>query len=176
MALDPNNSNHVCNNAVAAAVHGGAVGCPASTIVGTATAVTPLLDQPLTGKVYLVQGLRTNSKGQQVHTLPTLLIPLRGQLALDLRASTSVNGKAQLVTTFSTIPDAAVSKFTLNITGGKKGILVITGRGKTICHSKQVASTTLTGQSGKSTSPNVTLTTPCAKGSRAKRTRKTSKR
>ena len=34
LALDPNNSQHVCNYNIAQAVHGGAVGCPASTIVG----------------------------------------------------------------------------------------------------------------------------------------------
>jgi hypothetical protein len=34
----------------------------------------------------------------------------------------------KLVKTFSTIPDAPVSKFTLKIKGGPKRILVITGR------------------------------------------------
>ena len=163
MALDPNNSNHVCNNAVAAAVHGGAVGCPVSTIVGTATANTPLLSRPLTGKVYLVQGIRTNSKGQKIHTLPTLLIPLRGQIALDLRAKSSVNGAGALVTTFSTIPDAQISKFTLKITGGKKGLLVITGRGQTICGKPQVAGENLGAQSGKRETASATLSTPCTK-------------
>jgi len=166
MALDPNNSNHVCNNAVAAAVHGGAVGCPASTIVGTATADTPLLSRPLTGKVYLVQGIRTNSKGQKVHTLPTLLVPLRGQIALDLRAQTSVSG-GKLVTTFPTVPDAPVSKFTLKINGGNKGLLVITGRGQTICNKPQVASENLQAQSGRSTVADDTLTTPCKTATKA---------
>jgi len=36
LALDPVNSTHVCPYATALAVHGGAVGCPASTIVTTA--------------------------------------------------------------------------------------------------------------------------------------------
>jgi hypothetical protein len=157
LALDPKNSQHVCNYDVAQAVHGGAVGCPASTIVGTATAITPLLSEPLTGKVYLVQGIRFNQQGQRIRTLPSLLIPLRGQIALDLRAQTSVNGAQQLVTTFSTIPDAAVSKFTLTITGGHKGILVVTGRGRTICGKPQVTNATLNAQSGKSETENVTM-------------------
>ena len=161
MALDPNNSNHVCNYSVALAVHGGAVGCPESTIVGTATADTPLLSKPLTGKVYLVQGIRFGKNGQRIHTLPSLLVPLRGQIALDLRARSSVNGAGALVTTFSTIPDAPVSKFTLKITGGKKGLLVITGRGRTICGKPQVASENLGAQSGKRMVGNDTLTTPC---------------
>jgi len=161
LALDPGNSKHVCRYATAKAVHGGAVGCGASTVVGTASVETPLLAKPLSGKVYLVQGLRTNSKGQQVHTLPSLLIPLRGQLALDLRAQSSVNGGGALVTTFAAIPDAPVSRFTLNITGGKRGLLVITGRGKTICTRAQMTDTTLGAQSGKSMSKTITTATPC---------------
>ena len=85
MALDPNNSQHVCNYDAALAVHGGAVGCPADTIVGTATGDHAAALQPLTGKVYLVQGIRF-SHGNRIRTLPSLLIPLRGQIALDLRA------------------------------------------------------------------------------------------
>jgi len=160
LALDPDNSNNVCSFATAQAVHGGPVGCPASTIVGTATAVTPLLSQPLTGNVYLVQGIRTNAQGQQVKTLPSLLVPLRGQIALDLRAQTSVSG-GKLVTTFATIPDAVVSSFTLRINGGKKGLLVVTGRGLNICQKNQVGNANFGAQSGKTTSGNMTLSTPC---------------
>jgi hypothetical protein len=163
MALDPNNSQHVCDYDVATAVHGGPVPCPASTIIGTATAVTPLLSQALTGDVYLVQGIRFNAQGQRIRTLPTLLIPLRGQIALDLRAKTSVNSAAggALVTTFSTIPDAPVSKFSLTIFGGPKGILVITGRGRSICNAKQVATASFGAQSGKTKSSSITMRTPC---------------
>lgn len=162
LALDPKNSNNVCPFATAQAVHGGAVGCPSSTVVGKASVQTPLLSQPLTGKVYLVQGIRTNSKGQTVRTLPSLLLPLRGQLALDLRAQTSVSG-GKLVTTFSAIPDAPVSNFTLQINGGPKGLLVITGRGLNICAKTQVATAGFGAQSGTTNSQNDTLGTPCAK-------------
>jgi len=176
IALDPNNSQHVCAFATAAAVHGGPVGCPTSTIVGTATAVTPLLSQPLTGSVYLVQGLRCQSGqvSQQgtcpngataIHTLPSLLVPLRGQIALDLRAQSSVSG-GKLVTTFPTIPDAPVSQFALRINGGKKGLLVVTGRGLNICAKKQIGNADFGAQSGKTHAGNMTLSTPC--GSPAK--------
>jgi hypothetical protein len=168
LALDPNNSQHVCDYDTAQSVHGGSVGCPASTIVGTATAVTPLLDQPLTGPVYLVQGIRFGASGQRIRTLPSLLIPLRGQIALDLRAQTSVSG-GKLVTTFPTIPDAAVSKFTLQINGGKKGIIVITGRGRTICGKKQITDTDLGAQSGKSKTSAITMSTPCKTATSATR-------
>jgi hypothetical protein len=163
LALDINNSQHVCNYDVAQAVHGGAVGCPASTIVGQATAQTPLLSQPLSGPVYLVQGIRFGKNGQRIHTLPSLLVPLRGQIAIDLRASSAVNGAQQLVTTFNTIPDAPVSKFTLTINGGRKGLLVITGRGKTICGASQVANSDFGAQSGKADNQNDTMATPCTR-------------
>ena len=166
LALDPNNSNHVCAYATAQAVHGGAVGCPASTVVGEATAVTPLLAQPLTGKVYLVQGIRTGAQGQQIKTLPSLLVPLRGQIALDLRAQSSVNKAGALVTTFSTVPDAPVSTFTLQINGGKKGLLVVTGRGLNICQKKQVGNANFAAQSGDTQAGNMTLSTPCAKAAK----------
>lgn len=163
LALDPNNSKRVCPFAVAQAVHGGAVGCNANTIVGTASATTPLLSQPLTGNIYLVQGIRFNAQGQQIRTLPTLLIPLRGQFALDLRASTSVNGRGALVTTFSNVPDVPVSLFKLTFTGGRAGLLVITGRGKSICTSTQTSASTLDAQSGKQENASIKMATPCAK-------------
>lgn len=172
LALDPDNSDNVCAFATAAAVHGGTVGCATKTIVGSATAVTPLLSESLTGPVYLVQGLRcktgqvsaqgTCASGAAIRTLPSLLVPLRGQIALDLRAQTSVSG-GRLVTTFPTIPDAAVSKFTLKINGGKKGLLVVTGRGQSICQKNQVGNADLGAQSGVATTKNMTLTTPCGK-------------
>jgi hypothetical protein len=172
MALDPFNSQHVCSYPVALAVHGGAVSCPPTTIVGSASATTPLLDQPLTGPVYLVQGIRFNNRHQQIRTLPTLLIPLRGQVALDLRARSSVDGAGRLVTTFSSIPDASVSSFKLTITGGPKGLLVITGVGQSICKAPQVATATLGAQSGKTESVSVNMSTPCGKAGKPPRGRR----
>ena len=115
----------MCSVAAAAALN-----CPAKTIVGKATAVSPLLPHPLSGKVFLVQGIRTNAQGQQIKTLPSLLIPLKGDVQLILHAKTSVDGAGRLISTFSGIPDAAVSNFKLTINGGGKGILVVTGRAR----------------------------------------------
>jgi hypothetical protein len=134
-----------------------------------ATAVTPLLDRPLSGPVYLVQRIRFGKQGQRIHALPSLLVPLRGQIAVDLRASSAVNGAQQLVTTFGTVPDAPVSKFTLTVNGGPKGILVITGRGLSICGKAQVANTQFAGQSGKTADPNPRLATPACAGFHATR-------
>ena len=143
LALDPNNTKVVCSVAAAAAIN-----CPANTIVGSVTATSPLLPDPLKGNVYLVQGIRTNKQGQQIKTLPSLLVPLKGDVDLNLHAQTAVSG-GRLVSTFSPVPDAAVSNFQLTINGGKKGILVVTGRGRSICRGSQVATGDLTAHSGK---------------------------
>ena len=165
LALDPNNSQHVCSVAASQTDS-----CPASTAIGSATVTTPLLSQPLTGTVYLVQGIRTGPQGQQIRTLPALLIPLRGQVAIDLRGQTSVDSRSRLVSTFPTLPDAAVSRFTITINGGSHGILVVTG-GANLCHRRQVAGAAFTGQSGANLSAEETISVPCAKRASVKRIR-----
>ena len=160
MALDPVNSNHVCPYKVAKKVTTGPVPCPKGSLIGSATAVTPLLSKPLTGNVYLVQGIKI-VHGHKFRTLPTLLVALRGQIAFDLRGPTSVNKKNELATSFPAIPDAPVSKFDLTIKGGSKGILVITGSHKNICNKPQIAHATLRGQNGKSERPTIHMSTPC---------------
>jgi hypothetical protein len=118
--------------------------------------------------VYLVQGIRFGAQGQAIRTLPSLLTPLRGQIALDLRAQSSVNGAGALVTTFSTIPDAPVSKFTLQITGGRKGLLVITGRGRSICGKQQMTNANFGAQSGRTMASLIKMSTPCAATKKSK--------
>lgn len=154
LALDVNNSQHVCSVAAAAADN-----CPASTLIGSARATTPLLIRALSGPVYLVQGIRTTSTGQQIRTLPALLVELRGQAAIDLHAQTSVANE-RLVTTFSTLPDLPVSSFTLTIDGGRRGILVVTGS-RSLCSRRQVAPTLLIGQNGGYRRRRLTISTPC---------------
>ncbi len=110
----------------------------------------------------LRQGVRTDPKtGRQIKTLPTLLVQLRGDIALDLRASTAVDAKSRLVTTFAPIPDAAVSSFRLTLAGGKHGILAVTSRNG-LCTGAQKAALVATGHNGKRAPSTVTLQTPCA--------------
>jgi hypothetical protein len=153
LALDPRNSEHVCSVAAA-----GMDACPANTLIGKATSTTPLLTQPLSGNVYLVQGVRTVN-GQTIKTLPALLVELRGQAAIDLHAQTSVSNN-HLVTTFPTVPDLPVSKFTLTINGGKRGILVVTGH-RNLCKASKRAPILLVGQNGKRVRRTVTMATAC---------------
>ncbi|HEY6759069.1 MAG TPA: hypothetical protein VI318_06240 [Baekduia sp.] len=155
LALDVDNAQALCSYE-----DGQAERCPASTVVGHAEAVTPLLDRPLTAPVYFVKGRRTDPKtGRQIPTLPTLLVPLKGQLALTLRATTEVVDD-RIVATFDNIPDAAISKFTMNLDGGKHGILVVSG--VDICKATQTASEEIDAQNGKAADATVAMPTPCA--------------
>jgi hypothetical protein len=152
--------------------------CPASTVIGKASAVTPVLDRPLAGNVHLVQGIKFGPNGNRIRTTPSLLVKLRGQVAIDLRATTTVR-RNRLVTTFPTVPDAPVSKFRLNINGGSKGILVVTRTRRSkidLCDRKQVAQVRTGGHNGKTANFATAIKTPCgSKASKAKHRHKASR-
>lgn len=156
LALDPRNSMNVCSVAAS-----DSDGCPADTAVGTARVVTRLLSEPLTGTVYLVQGIRTAPNGQQVRTLPALLITLRGGVAIDLRGHTSVDSRSRLVTTFPSAPDVPFTSFALTIDGGGHGILVVTGNAN-LCKGRPTALAALGSQSGATKNLAVAIGVPCA--------------
>jgi hypothetical protein len=159
LALDPDNSqsDDLCEFEVGRQT---IPQCPARSIVGTATATTPLLDVPVSGPVYFVKNVRTDPKsGRQIKTLPTLAIPLRGGgITLVIRATSEVVDN-HLVTTFDNIPDAPVSDFKLTVNGGPKDILVVSGTD--ICKASQVLKQVSTGQNDKVVNNNVTIGTPC---------------
>jgi hypothetical protein len=156
LALDPDNAQALCEFA------DGLRGvCPAKSVIGTATAKTPLLPHELKGKVYFVKGVRQSKTGALIRTLPTLLVQLRGDVDLDLRATTTVDAKSRLVTTFAPIPDAAVSSFRLNLSGGKHGILVVT-QGKDLCTGAQKAGLVSSGHNRKDLKETLALGAPCA--------------
>jgi hypothetical protein len=92
--------------------------CPAASVYGTAQAFSPLLAQPLEGSVYL--------RSAPDRKLPDLVADLHGG-GLGLRIEVvghidSVHGG--LRGTFEGIPDAPVSRFVMNLKGGKQGLLV----------------------------------------------------
>lgn len=92
--------------------------CPAASVYGSAQAFSPLLAQPLQGPVYL--------RAAPDRRLPDLVADLHGG-GLGLRIEVvghidSVHGG--LRGTFETVPDAPVSRFVMNLKGGKRGLLV----------------------------------------------------
>jgi hypothetical protein len=129
--LDQGHINTVCTRVQFAAEE-----CPAGAVYGRARAITPLLDEPLEGPVYL----RSSN-----HELPDLAADLRGQIhVVVVGRIDSVNGGIR--TTFESVPDAPVSKFTLKMKGGAKGLLV---NSTNLCRQTNRATAKFTGQNGK---------------------------
>jgi hypothetical protein len=122
--------------------------CPKASIYGKAKAITPLLDKPLEGPVYL----RSSS-----HELPDLVAALDGQIDVDLVGRIDTGKGGGIRNTFEAVPDAPVSKFVLEMKGGKKGLLV---NSEDICRKPQRATVALAAQNGK-----VSDTTPLIKNS-----------
>lgn len=123
--------------------------CPAASVYGQARAVSPLLDQPLEGPVYL----RSSS-----HPLPDLVVDLKGQIEIVLAGRIdSVRGGIR--TTFSTVPDAPVSKFVLQMKGGKKGLLI---NSRDLCAGKNLASVKMNGQNGRTHDIHPPLKSSCS--------------
>ena len=111
--------------------------CPAASVYGKAWAKSPLLSKKLQGKVYLVS---SNNK------LPDLLVDLRGQVEIYLRGVIGSGSTGGLKTVFRTVPDVPVSKFVLNMKGGKKSLLV---NSTNTCAKPQRAIVNMKAQNGK---------------------------
>jgi hypothetical protein len=95
--------------------------CPASSILGTARAISPLLDQPLEGPVYF----RSNGGERE---LPDIVADLHGQIHIILVGFIdSVQKKgteiSRVRTRFQNVPDAPVTKFSISFYGGKRSLV-----------------------------------------------------
>jgi hypothetical protein len=112
--------------------------CGNRNIVGSATAVTPLLPLPLTGPVRLV----TPKEGG----LPQLRLQLSGLLNLTLIGKTALTPDGRVQNTFEGIPDVPLSRFELALNGGKAGVLVNVR--KLRCGEKLQADGAFVGHSG----------------------------
>jgi hypothetical protein len=98
--------------------------------------------------VYFVRGTRKSATGRIIRTLPKLWIPLSGSgVTIDVDADSNVDSIKRLVTTFSGLPDAPITEFSLNINGGKHGIIVVSGHPGT-CERDKTIDARLTGQNG----------------------------
>ena len=112
--------------------------CPAKSIYGRASATTPLLDQPLTGNVYL----RSSN-----NPLPDLVIRLRGPASqpIEIHLAGKIDAvKGALRNTFEAIPDAPVDSFRLEMFGGRKGLIVLSSG---LCANRRAA-IRMRGQNG----------------------------
>jgi hypothetical protein len=153
--LDQANIQTVCTR-----VQFAAKACPAGSIYGEAEATSPLVDYALKGPVYL----RSSS-----HELPDMVVALRGpdsqpiEIDLDGRID-SIHGGIRA--TFESVPDQPVSSFTLNMKGGKKGLLV---NSRDICSSTQKATAVFGAQNGKSATLRPKMQNACSKARKGKK-------
>jgi hypothetical protein len=91
-------------------------GCPAASLVGHATAVTPVLPTSLTGPAYFV------SHGGEA--FPSLIVVLQGDgVTVDLVGTTFISKAGITSSTFKQVPDVPISSFELVLPEGKYSAL-----------------------------------------------------
>jgi hypothetical protein len=133
--------------------------CPAGSMIGTATATTPVLASPVTGPAYLV------SHGGAA--FPDLVLILQGEgVTLDLVGSIDIK-HGVTSSTFASVPDAPISSFELKLPEGPHSGLtaVVPAKAKgSLCGQSLVMPTTMTGQNGAVLKQNTKIAvTGCAK-------------
>jgi hypothetical protein len=132
--------------------------CPPKSVLGRAKAWSPLLDKPLVGPVYF----RSNGGERE---LPDLVIALHGQIDVTLVGFIdSVKKKGQEVsrvrTRFVNVPDAPVSRFVLELSGGKKGLLE---NSINLCKGKLRSTVKMDGQNGRVHDSSPVVKVACGK-------------
>jgi hypothetical protein len=146
--LDQGNIGKSCTKPVLAAG-----GCPTKSIYGKAKAWTPLLDKPLEGPVYLVGGYG--------YKLPALVAELNGQIRILLKGKIDTGKNRGIRNTFEAVPDAPVSKFVLEMKGGKKyGLLE---NSEDLCRKTQRANARFVAQNGRVVTLRPVIANSCKK-------------
>jgi hypothetical protein len=138
--------------------------CPAASIIGHASATTPVLPVALTGPAYFV------SHGGEA--FPSLVIVLQGYgLTVDLVGSTFISSKGITSSTFKTVPDVPVGTFELTLPQGPYSALTANAN---LCNAKQLAMPTeFVAQNGALVKTTTKIqSTGCPKAKTAKRKRK----
>jgi hypothetical protein len=131
--------------------------CPARSVYGHARVVTPLLERPLEGPVYL----RSSE-----HKLPDLVIGLHGN-GIDLELPGQIDSRhGGIRARYEDLPDAPFSRFELAMRGGRKGILV---NSEDLCAPPRRASARFIAQDNATLSLRPRLRAKCGKGKGGKR-------
>ena len=108
--------------------------------IATAKATSPFVTGSLRGPVYLVK----RPPGQR--GLPRLVVQLRGPLSIDIVGDIKIGKGNKIATTFGTVPDVPVTKFSLSFHSGRFGIIAANTN---LCARKLFAPTDMRGQNGK---------------------------
>jgi hypothetical protein len=131
--------------------------CPKSTVYGKVRAWTPLLDKPLEGPVYLVGGYG--------YKLPAMVAELNGQIRVLLVGKVDTGKSGGIRNTFEAVPDAPVSKFVLQLRGGKHGLLE---NSEDICEKPRKAGASFTAQNGKVLTLSTKIANSCGSPGKGK--------
>jgi hypothetical protein len=126
--------------------------CPAASIYGRVRAVTPILDEPLEGPIFL----RSSE-----HELPDLVAALhsgRINVALVGRIDSVKGGGIR--NTFDFVPDAPVTSADFLFGGGSRSLLV---NSTNLCRGKHLVKVELDGHNGKISDYKTPLKAKCAK-------------
>ena len=127
--------------------------CPKESLYGHATAITPLLDEPLSGPVYL------RSNGSE-RTLPDLVAAIGGRgIEIDVLGKID-SYKGGLRARFDQLPDAPLTKFTMSLRGGDHSLIV---NATDLCANPQVATAKFAGQDNANKKLRVPLQVKCPK-------------
>jgi hypothetical protein len=150
--IDQDHINNPCTR-----VQFNAEACPPLSVLGHATATTPLLDQPLAGPIYF----RSNGGDRE---LPDVVADLRGGglhiIQVGFVDSVPVKGteRARLRTRFLSVPDAPVSKIVFSLFGGKRGLLE---NSRNLCQTGRKAKLSFTAQNGAALKQAIKIATSC---------------
>jgi len=140
--LDQGHIRTVCTRVQFAAGAGHGSACPPGSVYGRARAWSPLLDAPAQGPVFL----RSSD-----NNLPDLVIALRGPASapVEVELSSRIDSvRGGIRSTFAAIPDLPVSRFILDMQGGRKG-LIVNSRNLCLKPKRNRARARLRGQNGR---------------------------
>ncbi len=127
--------NHIRTICTRAQFGGG--DCPPGSVYGSATALTPLFDEPLRGPVVL------RSSTQK---LPDLVADLHSGAVRIVLAGRIGPAKHGIRAFFDDLPDAPINRFVLHLRGGGRGLLV---NSSNICASPPQATVTALAQNNR---------------------------
>jgi hypothetical protein len=134
--------------------------CPAASVYGSVTAKTPLLDETLSGPIYL----RSSD-----NLLPDLVATFRGG-RIDANLVGRIDSiRGGIRNTFELVPDVPVSEATFSFFGGAKGLLI---NSRNLCKKTYRATAEFTAQSGKELTLRPEMRNGCKKARKGKRAKR----
>jgi hypothetical protein len=148
--IDNSHINNPCTR-----VQFAAEACPPKSTLGKVEATSPLLDQPLRGKLVF----RSNGGERE---LPDIVADLRGQngiRVIQVGFIDSVNARVR--TRFLSIPDVPISRAVFNFFGGRRGLIE---NSKNLCADRPRVKLNLKAQNGRSSVTQPRLGLSCGKG------------